>query len=1004
MLVAALLLGLLAFREIAVFLLRIEGSTNSYGPGAFTGWTVPWNESELLAAAGEGGVWQDNAELAGPFVSWHLTLDLAFAPLLAVALAVVLRRVTTPQARPDLWWRLPVIYLGLDWVETLATMGALHCRLFGGGCSFGVTPWPARAVHLLSDGKWLALLATLFAIVVLYLSSRQSGAWSLHTRKTLDVPWGVVAVVGLTGVVLALPAGGPLDQFPDVVRAQVDQAQLGRPGPVLWSLAALGLLLVTVVLVVPRDGPAPSEPGRTVGSVVVLGVAALLSAVVAVVHWVSEGWWAAWAGLATLAVVVVAWGVPVLVRFVVGSRADDDAPPRASTLEEHASHGRAVLGAAIAFIGAAAVVRAVLPVYMSQGMDPWSDRATLIGSVLAAIVAPAAVYLLVRDTTWRDRLPARARVVIGAALVLAVLGLATALATRPARAAEIGTPATLLVGLAFWTLVVGGLAALGRHVAWPSLRLGAKHRTPWLALFVAIWVVASLLDNRGGYNDARTLRTEAPATRDLAGAFGQWGRQWASMSPDTCEVEGGAPGDAGGRDPRRVPLVLVAAPGGGGKAAYWTALGMDRLFGEEGFCPQSLFAASGVSGGAVGLTAALSLPPRDPERTAAAAVADMTDEGPLAQTVAALLLRDLPQPLTTLRGGWRDRAAVLEDAWASADASGAFDDQSGRNGRKPFVAAGRDWWTDGRRPVILLNGASVNDGCRVLVTNVRLLPVGAEDCLQVPDTNDAAVLGEASGSLDLLRDLRRSRRSDRLDGSPTGLPSTCGIRGVRAGEAPQAYTVRAVTAALLAARFPYVTPSASLRHCLGGSQETTYVVDGGYLENTGMLTLLQLWESLRPRVDACNAATTETPTDMPTGCPVDADDRGLLIEPWFVVLENHYRSVVANPPAGDRPNELLVPLTTNGNRGVTLGTVPLEQLFAAAASRPTGVVDGAGGVRRCNRFVRLAPIKEPTVEAPLGWVLAADTRSSMRRALEVTWNYNVPGPADEPGFLQDRCD
>ena len=198
----------------------------------------------------------------------------------------------------------------------------------------------------------------------------------------------------------------------------------------------------------------------------------------------------------------------------------------------------------------------------------------------------------------------------------------------------------------------------------------------------------------------------------------------------------------------RVPLVLVAAPGGGGKAAYWTAAAMDQLFGQQGFCPGSLFAASGVSGGAVGLVTRLAVRPAEPSERfpqplddsaseqdqdavntylAEPAQAAMTEEGPLAEAMAALMLRDIPQPLTAVRSGWRDRAAVMEDAWARA-ADGTFDaDGDGSDDDKTFEDLGAGWWKgdDEGGPVILLGGTSATNGCRSLVANVSGLPASS---------------------------------------------------------------------------------------------------------------------------------------------------------------------------------------------------------------------------------------------------------------------------------------
>ena len=47
--------------------------------------------------------------------------------------------------------------------------------------------------------------------------------------------------------------------------------------------------------------------------------------------------------------------------------------------------------------------------------------------------------------------------------------------------------------------------------------------------------------------------------------------------------------------------------------------------------------------------------------------------------------------------------------------------------------------------------------------------------------------------------------------------------------------------------------------------ETNYVVDGGYLENTGILTLAQVWDAVEGPVTRCNAAASLG--EPAEGCP-----------------------------------------------------------------------------------------------------------------------------------------
>jgi hypothetical protein len=74
-------------------------------------------------------------------------------------------------------------------------------------------------------------------------------------------------------------------------------------------------------------------------------------------------------------------------------------------------------------------------------------------------------------------------------------------------------------------------------------------------------------------------------------AFNKWKRQAAEnhCGNTTCPAQ------------KKLPIVIVAAAGGGLRAAYWTATLLGELHDRSnGDFSKSLFAISGVSGGALG--------------------------------------------------------------------------------------------------------------------------------------------------------------------------------------------------------------------------------------------------------------------------------------------------------------------------------------------------------------------------------------------------------------------
>ena len=95
------------------------------------------------------------------------------------------------------------------------------------------------------------------------------------------------------------------------------------------------------------------------------------------------------------------------------------------------------------------------------------------------------------------------------------------------------------------------------------------------------------------------------------------------------------------------------------------------------------------------------------------------------------------------------------------------------------------------------------------------------------------------------------------------------------------------TAALLSARWPYISPS-GLLPC---KDPRVSVVDGGYTDGNGTQGVLELWQQLEPLVARYNASQTSR-----------------RVVPVLAVIDNHYRSESAPPHYGN-VGELLVPPT-----------------------------------------------------------------------------------------------
>jgi hypothetical protein len=249
-----------------------------------------------------------------------------------------------------------------------------------------------------------------------------------------------------------------------------------------------------------------------------------------------------------------------------------------------------------------------------------------------------------------------------------------------------------------------------------------------------------------------------------------------------------------------VPMLIVATAGGGIRAAYWTAEVLEKLagdfakedsFAKEGGVRPYLFAISGVSGGSVGAAAFdAALAERDENSCKAGdakcplATTFLTADF-LAPALANLVFVDTPSSFLP-DFGQVDRGTALERSFESAS-RGLL--------TRPFLSLFRykkDPAADGQapwRPILLLNATHEETGKRIITGHVLI-----ERNVFIDSLDALHVLGK---------------------------------------------DVRASTAAHNSARFTYISPVGDLGDKHGS------VIDGGYFENYGALSALELARAAR---------------------------------------------------------------------------------------------------------------------------------------------------------------
>lgn len=335
------------------------------------------------------------------------------------------------------------------------------------------------------------------------------------------------------------------------------------------------------------------------------------------------------------------------------------------------------------------------------------------------------------------------------------------------------------------------------------------HRYRLPSLVVTALLLATLF---GTWNDNHAVRTLAPGADWKRPAVGEHYRAWlehrAALRAD--------PAWAG----RPYPVFVVAAEGGGIRAAYWTAAVLAALEDRHPGFACHLFAASGVSGGSLGAAAfAASIADRveregyrcdEPPAAAATAlspqIASALGQDFLAPALAGMLFPDLVQRFLPLGGGFAlpDRAAYLERAWEAGWRSAAGSDR--------FAGEFRGLWNSPRArygvPSLFLNGTWVESGRRCLTSNLR------------PESSSFVDVDDALALID--RPIRLS------------------------------------TAVHMSARFTYLSPPGTV---YDGSRRRR-VVDGGYFENSGALSASEIVSAMREACGEDGAACGGPPVEI----------------------------------------------------------------------------------------------------------------------------------------------
>lgn len=370
-----------------------------------------------------------------------------------------------------------------------------------------------------------------------------------------------------------------------------------------------------------------------------------------------------------------------------------------------------------------------------------TKRRTLLYLAVAAAVFPSALLLLQNESVGMILItllacslfnmacvPWAARIFDGYALplvcVIAVVFLALAGFWPSMIGAWFGSALVLCLTLSAYMTLLHGQARLsiklaGTGEAGGMLTWWVITSLPLFLLAAVSFMVATTSTYWGMpyFDRVRTIAKTAPSPLpDLAQTYRSW-----------LERNAGSPPAAGSAtQPRQ--LVLVAAAGGGIRASYWTARLLAEIAGKAPEIETRLFAASGVSGGSLGLGVFYAALAEGPERCGKGGlrcIAQFHETDFLAAPLAATIV-GIPGNMLIPLAPMPSRSFALETIWerawrtALAPNSEPGDRLAEPLGKLSSPSAG---------PILVLNATSASSGDRLVSASIGTRgwfdPVGA---------------------------------------------------------------------------------------------------------------------------------------------------------------------------------------------------------------------------------------------------------------------------------------
>ena len=357
-----------------------------------------------------------------------------------------------------------------------------------------------------------------------------------------------------------------------------------------------------------------------------------------------------------------------------------------------------------------------------------------------------------------------------------------------------------------------------------------RHKLPIISVLCLIAALFSVFD----WTDNHWVRQigdsdptlQKASERVVADEFDKW----LKSRPDRAHYPG------------EYPVYVVAAQGGGIYAAYQTAIFLARM---QDVCPafrHHLFAISSVSGGSIGAAAFVA--------ALDALDRNMLNTVPAAPAAAGAAFDPCPQ-ITT----YREQAVLPNSAWEPGPLEKAVRKTLARDFLTPLAAAAL--FPDFTQRFLPFPVGPF-DRARALEYTME---AGGRSIIEAPGRRIAAGDNAFKSSVLKLWNAEQSIPALLINTTDAGsgrrfliapfkmVESTSqkkfgALVDYQFWDGKKARDLRLSTAAGISARFPWVTPAASVEDARLPNAKKVKLVDGGYVDNSGVETVLNLKETL----------------------------------------------------------------------------------------------------------------------------------------------------------------